>query len=519
MNRLSAFLAGAARGIRKPAVHIYGAGESGRFARRLLREVHGMETVAFIDSFRDGLVDDAPVLRVDRFLAEAPPDAVVLIASQFLGEIERTLVERGWFSHIPFSFAPLSYRDYVDFRAWSDPILGPSAFATIPGKAKPAPSDTAPAETAAPPADPDDHLLNVSFHNDCLVDLPLTDRCNLRCVYCPHHDIPASEWRDASRETHDEILRLLEPHSGARIELGGGQGETTVLPDWRERCLPLLERGHRPRITTNLARLLSWEEADTLSRFDTLAFSLDSLDPVALRSVRIGAVPATIIANLALIRSAATARDADGPRFILHAVVTARIAPELDRLVAFAATHGVSTVRFIALCGDPSPNGIRAIDDLSRDEATSALEVIRRSYETAIREDVHLVVHADLLQKLRAAASDRVESTPPPPTDPAPTRTTTRECFEPWEHLVTFSNGDAAACCYSAARFPLGRGYADIDALMNAEPFRTLRRRILTGDLNGPCVACVFKPMVPVEVFRERLTTNRSVRRPATEAE
>jgi len=40
VNRLSEFLFGVARSSRPPAVHIYGAGESGRHARLLLRETY-----------------------------------------------------------------------------------------------------------------------------------------------------------------------------------------------------------------------------------------------------------------------------------------------------------------------------------------------------------------------------------------------------------------------------------------------------------------------------------------------
>lgn len=498
------------------AVHIYGAGESGRHARRLLRAAWGVEAEGFVDSFRDGEFDGLPVRRADRFAAEEGTNAVVVIASQFRREIEATLAKLGLSAAASLSGASLSWRDYVDFRTWTDPILGISSFADVYGEVAAPPSEPPPPPLAAPsPAPVADIPLEVSFHTDYLVDLPLTDRCDLRCVYCPHHTIPASEWRDTPEWMRDGLLRLLASHPGARIELGGGQGETTILPDWRERCLPLIELGHRLRITTNLAHPLSWEEADTLSRFDRLSFSLDSLDKSVLRRLRVGASPTTIIANLALIRSAAVARNEQGPDFTLHAVVTDQNATNLDRLVDLARANGVGGVRLIAInTGRPPADGVGLADELDRGTLARVLGDIRRAYEKAIVGDVHLIVDPDLVARLKrgveVAETNGEAIIVAPPEMEAPTR----ECFEPWEHLVTFSNGDAAACCYSAGRFLLEGEWGHIDDVLNAPPLRELRRRLLSGDLDGACLTCVAKRMVPVAEFRARLATNRSIRPP-----
>lgn len=73
-----------------PHLYLYGCGRFGTTVLDVLRHA-GIGVTAFIDSEKDGMLEDVPVLSFGRFQATHPKDAVVLICSMFFTPIARKL--------------------------------------------------------------------------------------------------------------------------------------------------------------------------------------------------------------------------------------------------------------------------------------------------------------------------------------------------------------------------------------------------------------------------------------------
>lgn len=79
---------------RDAAIHIYGAGGSGRLVRDALARA-GRAVAGFIDSFRDGTADGLPVRRLETYLAGRGAADVILIAAEQHDAIAETLRGHG----------------------------------------------------------------------------------------------------------------------------------------------------------------------------------------------------------------------------------------------------------------------------------------------------------------------------------------------------------------------------------------------------------------------------------------
>src|SRR5215212_6976480 len=161
--------------------------------------------------------------------------------------------------------------------------------------------ETPPAETTGRAALP---LIKPSFDRfgrriDYL-RVSLTDRCNLRCVYC----MPATGMRFAPREellTDDELLRIirLTTELGFRkFRLTGG--EPTVRPNLPElvaaiRALPGVEE---VSLTTNGLLLPKLAPRLAAAGLDRVNISIDTLDPDRFRRITRGGDLAKVFAGI-----------------------------------------------------------------------------------------------------------------------------------------------------------------------------------------------------------------------------
>ena len=174
--------------------------------------------------------------------------------------------------------------------------------------------------------------------------LSITDRCNLRCIYCmPEEGVPKLAHEEIL--SYEEVLlicRVLASLGIEKIKVTGGE------PLVRRGCASLvaslkgIEGIRSVTLTTN--GLLLRKEADALksARLDCINISLDTLDPARYR---------------ALTRRDAFDRAIDGIRAAievglplkLNCVPTAGSDPEdLIRLAGIAKDHPIQ-VRFIEL--------------------------------------------------------------------------------------------------------------------------------------------------------------------------
>jgi cyclic pyranopterin phosphate synthase len=110
--------------------------------------------------------------------------------------------------------------------------------------------------------------------------ISVTDRCNLRCIYCmPHEGMPWLPREDLL--TYEEIARLARIALGlgiAGIRLTGGEPTTRADLDVLVRMLRALDPGFDLSLTTNGLKLATTADALRAAGLDRVNVSLDTLD-------------------------------------------------------------------------------------------------------------------------------------------------------------------------------------------------------------------------------------------------
>ena len=176
------------------------------------------------------------------------------------------------------------------------------------------------------------------------VRVSITDRCNLRCVYCmPEKGVDTMRHGDVL--TYEEIVRTVRSLAslGIRhVRVTGGE------PMARQGCLDLVERIHaipgieNVSMTTNglmLAGRVAWAREAGL---DALNISLDTLDPDAYRRITRGGDVTQVVHTMDEALSL-------GMRVKVNAVPVRGLNEDgLTALAALAREHPIQ-VRFIEL--------------------------------------------------------------------------------------------------------------------------------------------------------------------------
>lgn len=172
--------------------------------------------------------------------------------------------------------------------------------------------------------------------------LSITDRCNLRCLYCR----PAANWVGLSHEdvlTYEEMFKLVNAASQAGIEkvrLTGGE------PFARKDFIPFVAKLHAVfpqldlRITTNATLLQDQAQAVRQAGVTCLNISLDTLQRNKFAQI-------TGVDAYALVRAGIDACLEAGLRVKINVVALKGVNDdELPGFVDFAQKHGLD-VRFI----------------------------------------------------------------------------------------------------------------------------------------------------------------------------
>ena len=166
--------------------------------------------------------------------------------------------------------------------------------------------------------------------------LSVTDRCDLRCVYCIPEGFKGFE-EPAHWLTFDEIERLLSLFARLglrRVRLTGG--EPLLRRNVEDLCrriaaLPGIED---LSLSSNATQLASQAHALKTAGVSRLNISLDSLDAKRIARLNGRAVLPQILAGLE------AARDAGFAPIKLNMVVMQENAADVDDMVAFCITHG-----------------------------------------------------------------------------------------------------------------------------------------------------------------------------------
>lgn len=328
-------------------------------------------------------------------------------------------------------------------------------------------------------------LTTIPFTDLTSVGIEPTSECNLRCVYCVLSTPAAQHVFDtAPAERLHAIAEALAANHPQGVWLNG-YGELTIHQEWTSLARRLTDAGLRVNVVSNLARLLSWEEARTLARFSQVNVSIDSAEPQVLRAVRKSADLRSIVTNIVQVRAAALLDGIPAPRFELVAVLTQATLPSLERLVGLAATLGMPTVHLTDVYRH-TPEDTAAVGDGTLLPGMS--EAIDRTTTAGARLGIE--VRSEYLR------ANRRELLPGAP------GAFTRRCTEAWSYVMFRANGDVAPCCMPTKRTSRAPEPVDLDAALNAPQTVALRRDLLEGTLDPLCRECTRWPIVPVAELR-----------------
>ena len=202
--------------------------------------------------------------------------------------------------------------------------------------------------------------------------LSVTDRCDLRCVYCMSEHMTFMPRKDLlSLEELERLARAFIRRGVSKLRITGG--EPLVRKDIMQLFAALgaqLDAGRLRELTltTNGTRLAQF--ADGLARCGVkrINVSLDTLDPDLYRSLTRGGALANVLEGIEAARSVGLAVK------INAVALRGSTTTEADRLICFAHDRGM-TVTFI----ETMPLGDTGVD---RIDQYLPLDQLRRSIES-----------------------------------------------------------------------------------------------------------------------------------------
>ncbi|HEY3384850.1 MAG TPA: radical SAM protein [Vicinamibacterales bacterium] len=352
--------------------------------------------------------------------------------------------------------------------------------------------------------------------------LELTDSCNLRCRYC-HQSMPEfTATRVMTSELFDAVVDHLRRYPEAVVDLTGA-GDLTAAPDWCARCKRLLDLGVRLATTVNLARLLTPDEVETLSKVSWLNVSIDCLDIDVLRSLRRSADARTIVYNLMAVRTAQILRsDGQARRLSILAVLSADAVTHLDRLAAFGSAVGADSLGIRDLVEYPTiDENAASIWSLDGGAARKAVSTVRAAIDLASRHGLTLDVppnfsaRLDALERRADTGARTVERvTTPDGTGGTGGRVTyvesvpagfTRDCTDPWTFVQILGDGAVRPCCFS--EWSIGRldRTTTLERVLDGDVARRIRGQLLRGELDQYCAICPLRGQIEIGALKAKI--------------
>jgi hypothetical protein len=339
------------------------------------------------------------------------------------------------------------------------------------------------------------------------VNFNFTNRCNVRCVYCPQGTHADGFHADSSRGLVEHIKSFILDTGVPRAGIGV-YGETLLIKGWEADCAELLDEGVVMHINSSFNRILSAREAAVLSRFSSIYMSIDTVDIPLHRHIRKAVDVRNIIYDMHMIRGHAIRHGWAMPKFVWTGVMTDKAVFRLREFVAAAISNSASAINFNDLSEfDGVKSGLRHIADLEGDELAAAIAEIDGAVALANRYNMPISLSgADRARAKRNGqpelrtnyATSGIQGT-------ASALTTvvgegeTRLCADPWDAVFTDPKGEVYSCCVRGEVMGKLGDKVGLDDVLNNEKYRKLRIGLLTGSgMDETCANCHLRPAVPV---------------------
>jgi radical SAM protein with 4Fe4S-binding SPASM domain len=301
------------------------------------------------------------------------------------------------------------------------------------------------------------------------INIPVTDRCNLRCTMCPRQNTQELIEVDISDDALQSLLKTACNLSGILLQ---GLGEPLLYKNIFNVIRQLKRDMHRDSevgLTSN-ATMLNEETGVKLldSDLDFLYFSVDAATKQTYEAIRLGADFDSVMKNIGKFSKLRNSRGTGRPRLMMNFVIMRQNLHEIGAFASLAAELGIENVTYSHCLGAQSGKMEVADKDMLAEQFEEAATVAERS---------GFNIYFPPLEKTKE-----------------------ERCFF-MERAVVLAQGDVVPCHamapgYSTAIRKKVFGnvrHKDLDEIWDETDFREFRRRVLTGDFPVECSGCECK--------------------------
>lgn len=348
----------------------------------------------------------------------------------------------------------------------------------------------------------------------------LTSRCNLRCTYC---SVPHSKTYgeiDMPKERIDKLNDLMKTVNPTIFSLSG-RGELTYIEGWEELIEPLVRMGIPTHTVTNLAKPLTWEQAEKLAQISSLTISIDHVDRDIMKVVRKGVDLRNILYNVELIKAAAIANGRPQMSFSVIAVVTKATAGRFKELASMIAAIGAKSLMLQDLVMDYSDIvdtvDIGHISEFSQEELVELGKDLIAAKNILEARKIGFSMHPSIVSIVNAAFGQQVEEVIVSEMSDSPKVGVhrrhgakledgeTRDCLHPWHLGIFLADGGVEPCCGSygvTANYDMAK---NVDEIFNSPDWVELRKELLSGKLKKECEFCGSAGKIKIPDFQKKV--------------
>jgi len=312
--------------------------------------------------------------------------------------------------------------------------------------------------------------------------ISITSKCNLKCKYCFIH---CAEYiaMDMDNYLLNSIMLQINDLSVNEVHFGI-MGEPTVFQKFFDLADSISSTGIRTSVATNLSKMMSMNEIDSLLNFYAIEVSVDTFDYKNLKFIRTHADSRIILFNLIRIYARAIVKKIKPPIITLSIVCNQLNIPDLMELSAICTLLRIPQVQLLDMrlpyhWADFSHLPPRVCDAQNKDDMRQTLiEVMRFLNDSGVRTSVD----ASLTAFIEGSDEDGG-------LDPLTDEKTTRFCIAPWSRLYINADGTATPCFYFSA---IGKitSQGHIQDTWNSTRMIQLRNELLSGNLISGCQSC-----------------------------
>ena len=310
-------------------------------------------------------------------------------------------------------------------------------------------------------------------------NIEITTFCNFGCRYCARTVLRPTE-KMMSIELFEELLDRLP--SAYRVTLVG-LGEPLLHPQLTELIAAAKARGRRVGMVTNAQLLSSQRSVEILDAgLDSIAFSLDTIDPNRLSELRAGSDLSTIETN---IRDFCIEAD-KLTRPVSRAVFSAVSVASLDGLEDLIDRVGSLGVHVLMLSDLNFLNNQE--DSLSSHVDAEHERQIRRVIAKGFSQGLP-VLGVRALEDFGLAQGYR-DALLLPVQQLYRRSEQHRHCFSPWQTLSINVAGEICLCDCQPERKLGNLQQQSLTSLWNGSAMREQRRRMLSEQPSSECLTC-----------------------------